>query len=165
MWQSILILWQTATNKSMHGKYCILSKQSALFQQEHISTVTESGFTTSGALSERRGKRKRVRVKKSVRTILMFWYGDLRSTPHPAFSFYSGQWTGSQLSVLARCWVTTFSYASDVLDGNICHCTPSHFLFLLLFPLTQPLHLSFPFFPNLLFHLSIPLSIPPSSPV
>lgn len=49
----------------------ILSNQSALFQQEHISTMTEGGFTTSGALGEKGAGESELGWKESVRTILM----------------------------------------------------------------------------------------------
>lgn len=66
----------------------ILSNQSALFQQEHISTVTEGGYTTSGAACrEGRGGRKWVAAeRKSVRTISMLWHGDFLDQQHVPLS-------------------------------------------------------------------------------
>lgn len=83
--------------------------------------------------------------KKSVRTKSRCWYGDFKSTPHPAFSSDTGQRAGSQLSVPAcRREEAARGSACDVLVHNICHCAPSQFLSssrsltranLLLFPL------------------------------
>lgn len=78
----------------------ILSSQSALLQQEHISTVTE-GVSQHLAPGEKK--------EGAVETKGWGWGcennldGDCRSTPCPAFSLDADQWAGSQLSVLACC--------------------------------------------------------------
>lgn len=83
-----------------------------------------------------------------------------RSTARSAFSFDTGHWAGSQLSVLARCRLEAArSYAIDVLDGYICHCAPSQLLSSSL-SLTHTNLFAFPFFPNLLFPLSVSLPFP-----
>ena len=103
----------------------ILSNQSALFQQEHISTVTEGGFTTSGARSRERKGREKMREKKVWEQSWCSGMEILDQHHVLPFTFDTGQRAGSQLSVLARCRVELYI---DVLEGNICHCAPSQFL-------------------------------------
>lgn len=91
----------------------ILSNQSALFQQEHISTVTVGSFTTSGVGWGQEG----VAWKESERTILMFWHEVFRSTPHPAFLLIQVSERAVGQSLLAGI------FDCDVLDANVHHCT------------------------------------------
>lgn len=91
----------------------ILSNQSALFQQEHISTVTVGSFTTSGVGWGQEG----VAWKESERTILMFWHEVFRSTPHPAFLLIQVSERAVGQSLLASI------FDCDVLDANVHHCT------------------------------------------
>lgn len=134
----------------------ILSDQSALFQQEHISTVTE-GVSQHLAPGAKKGGRKWVGVKTECENNLD---GDCRSTPRPGFTMDTGQWAGSQLSVLACCTVAAAGscYAIDVVDSNICHCTHSQFLssslpvtHTNLFPHPFPFSISLPFHSRLSF--------------
>lgn len=83
----------------------VLSDQSALFQQELPSSVTERFSTNIWCLSERgEGRKKKVWLETKCENN---FDGDCRSTQCSGFASATGQRAASQLSELACCRVET----------------------------------------------------------